>query len=124
MPAVNWDQPSSGVVSDTQPALILRNDTDVALVAQSTGLTMSAESTVAEAVFAYSPKASGVVSATENGVQPAMVGAALPDPTLPNKSKGIGALGVTSRLDAVGERLYRSSPEDPRKITGTDEPGG
>jgi len=56
MPAVNWDQPSDGSVSDPAPSLLLRNDKGGALMARSRGDAVDATSKGAHAINARTRK--------------------------------------------------------------------
>jgi hypothetical protein len=56
MPAVNWDQPSDGSVSNAAPSLLLRNDQGGALMARSKGDAVEATSKGSHAVKAYTLK--------------------------------------------------------------------
>lgn len=124
MPAVNWDEPSSGIVNDTKPALRLRNKTGGALNAGSDGVAVAAKSTADEAVvaqtdqtltgrftseksialFGFAPMATGMIGANQAG-NAAVAGASVMDPAIPNVQQnpdGIGVVGITNRFDATG----------------------
>jgi hypothetical protein len=124
MPAVNWDQPSEGAVSDPLPALNLKNDQGGALVARSesiaveaesssnvalrahteTTLTASLESDQHAALLALAP-ASVASMAANNAGAIAAAGLNLTDPNIPNivnNPDGIGVAGLTTRFRATG----------------------
>jgi hypothetical protein len=121
---VNWDQPSSGIVNDSNPALTLTNDTGEGLNAASEGVAITAKSNadvaiVAEtdqtltgeftsdngiALFGYAPRAMGMIGANR-AANAAVAGLNTTDPALPNVQQnpdGVGVLGVTNRFDAIG----------------------
>jgi hypothetical protein len=122
--AVNWDEPSSGVVNDAKPALALRNHTGPALVAESEGTAVRAMSGKGQAVtgstldtlsarfisnesfgvFGLAPEAAGVVGANRSDNLAGTIGASSADPALPpvQSPGGAGVLGVTDRFDATG----------------------
>jgi hypothetical protein len=124
MPAVSWDQPSSGLVSDPSPALELKNDQGGALVARSEDTAVVAESNSAQALrarttttltghveseqfvalLARAPKSSAVIGGNESATI-AVGGVNLPDPAIPNPTQnlnGIGVAGITTRFAATG----------------------
>jgi hypothetical protein len=92
MTAVNWNDPSTGLVNDPKPSLTLRNNKGGALVAKSRGIAM----------FAISPGTTGLIAGNRNGLVPAAGGASVVDPAAPNSLGGIGVLGATNRLAAIG----------------------
>ncbi len=123
MPAVNWNQPSTGAVSDLAPALTVKNEQNGALVAGSKGVAVYAESIEDEAVVAqadknlagrfasdqsvgalgFAPKATGLYGVNLNGDNAAVVGVNGTDPALPGANKeGVGVLGMTLRNEATG----------------------
>ena len=104
MPAVNWDQPSSGLVSDPAPSLTLRNDQGLGLrtlaAMAPAGLFRSDEFV---GVIAQAPLSTAVLGANRaNAV--AIAGGSMSDPNLPpqQSSGGIGVAGITDRFDALG----------------------
>ncbi len=122
MAVVNWDQPSTGLVSDPKPSLELANDKGGALAAKSEGVTVDARSNAAEALvartkktvtaritsdqsfalFCRAPKATAALGANESNAV-AVGGVNLPDPALPVDSVGgIGVAGLSTRFAAVG----------------------
>ncbi|MFO1310670.1 MAG: hypothetical protein U1F41_01255 [Burkholderiales bacterium] len=122
MSAVNWDQPSTGLVSDPNPSLELANDKGGALRAKSEGVTIEARSIAAEALvartrktvtaritsdesiaaFCNAPKATALLGGNEAETV-AVAGVNLPDPKKPVDSMGgIGVAGLSTRFAAVG----------------------
>lgn len=122
MPAVNWDQPSTGLISDPNPSLQLANDKGGALQAKSEGVTLDARSNAAEALvartkktvtaritsdqsfaaFCRAPKATAAIGVNEAETV-AVGGVNLPDPAKPVDSLGgIGVAGLSTRIAAVG----------------------
>lgn len=94
MASVNWDEPSSGLVSDANPALALQNDKGKALTAASADV----------AVFGVAPATMAVIGANR-AASAATVGVSLIDPAIPdvNQNKeGVGVLGATDRSESVG----------------------
>jgi len=102
MPAVSWDQPSTGLVSNAAPALLLENDKGEALHARSRDVAIDASSKEAEALRArtgktvaanirsdefigtisYGPKATGAIGVNEAAAV-ALAGVNLVDPAKP-----------------------------------------
>jgi hypothetical protein len=121
MPAVNWDQPSHGGVSDPQPALELKNDQGGALVARSeaaavdaesasnvalrarteTTLTASLRSEQNAALLAAAPQSIAAMGVNQ-AAQITVAGVNLSDPANPSGQDGIGVAGITSRFAATG----------------------
>ena len=122
MAAVNWDQPSTGLVSDAAPALLLENDKGEAVNARSRDVAIDAESKEAEALRArtvktlaahirseefigaisYGPKATGAIGVNEAATV-ALGGVNLVDPAKPADSRdGIGVAGLSNRAVAYG----------------------
>ena len=122
MPAVNWDQPSTGLVSDPAPSLRLENDKDGALRARSRGVAIDARSKEAEALLArtgdtvaarirseasigtisYGPKATGAIGVNEAPAV-AVAGVNLVDPAQPADSRdGVGVAGLSNRAVGYG----------------------
>jgi hypothetical protein len=124
MPAVNWDQPSQGGVSDPQPALELKNDQGGALLARSESVAVEAESKSSNALrartdttltaslrseqnaalLALAPKSIAAM-AGNNAAAVAAGGLNLTDPAIPNvinNPDGIGVAGITTRFRATG----------------------
>jgi hypothetical protein len=91
MASVTWTDPSDGTVSDPKPSLTLLNHKGGALSAKSRGM----------AVFAMSPHNTAVAGGNQ-GVVPAIGGAAVADPAAPSNLNGIAVLGVTDRFSATG----------------------
>src|SRR5262245_19790329 len=103
MAAVNWNQPSAGVVTDPLPSLMLKNAQGGALEARSNGTTVAARSQTSMAVdartkttltgkfesdqfvglLARAPRSVAVIGGNESRV-PAVGGVNLPDPAIPN----------------------------------------
>lgn len=121
MSAVNWDEPSTGSVSNVSPALTLENAKGGALTATSSGVAVAAESKDDEAVVAATDKKLTGRFASHQflallGLAPKSIAVAgmnqMPnvavagfngvDPSVPDIAKGIGVLGITSRSEAVG----------------------
>lgn len=124
MPAVNWDQPSSGLVSDPKPSLVLKNDKNGALFATAEQTGVEAESNNGLALHAHTKSTTTALVASENGAGAlvaapksiALLGAnqsaniavgglnavdpANPQPT--QNPDGIGVAGVTNRFAATG----------------------
>ena len=122
MPAVNWDQPSTGLVSDAAPSLQLENDKGGALQARSREVAVDAESKEAEALrartgntlaahirseefvgaIAFGPRATGAIGVNEAAAV-AVGGVNLVDPAQPVDSlDGIGVAGISNRQAAYG----------------------
>ena len=122
MAAVNWDLPSTGLVSDPSPSLELSNDKAVALRASSRGIALDAVSKNAEALRAHTaktvaanmrsdefigstsfgPKVTGSVGVNESA-SIAAAGVNLVDPKQPKDSlDGIGVAGISNRAAASG----------------------
>src|SRR5664280_3064102 len=122
MAAVNWDLPSTGLVSDASPSLLLDNDKGPALQATARGIALDAASKDAEALRArtaktvaanirsdesigmtsFGPKASGVVGVNQAATI-AVAGVNLVDPKKPLDSlDGIGVAGISGRAAAYG----------------------
>lgn len=122
MPAVNWDQPSTGLVSDAAPSLLLKNDKGEALNARSSGVAIDAASKEAEALRAqsgkavaarirseefigtisYGPRATGAIGVNEAAAV-AVAGVNLVDPAKPADSRdGIGVAGISNRAVGYG----------------------
>ena len=122
MPAVNWDQPSTGLVSDAAPSLQLENDKGGALQARSREVAVDAESKDAEALrartgntlaahirseefvgaIAFGPRATGAIGVNEAAAV-AVGGVNLVDPAQPVDSlDGIGVAGISNRQAAYG----------------------
>jgi hypothetical protein len=122
MPAVNWDQPSTGSVSDPNPALALKNDKGGALWAKSEGVTIEADSQAAEALVARTkktltarirsdesfavlctaPKATAAIGVNQSR-SIAVGGVNLADPAAPpNTPGGIGVAGMSTAFAAFG----------------------
>jgi hypothetical protein len=124
MPAVNWDQPSTGLVSDPNPSLVLENDKGGALVASSEQTAVEAESNAGLALNAHTkstltariqsessagmlvlaPKSIAALGANQAGVV-AVGGLSAVDPAIPNPTQnqdGIGVAGLTNRFAATG----------------------
>ncbi len=122
MPAVNWDQPSTGLVSDAAPSLLLKNDKGGALNARSRDVAIDAASKEAEALRArtgktvtanirsdefigtisYGPKATGAIGVNEAAAV-ALGGVNLVDPAKPVDSRdGIGVAGISNRAVGYG----------------------
>jgi len=115
MPAVNWDQPSSGLVSDTAPSLTLKNDQGLALSAEAA--TMPAAGFVSGTsigVIAQAPLSTAVMGLNRDNAV-ATIGACGSDPNLPpiQNSGGVGVLGLTDRFDALG---VAGIAEGPRSV--------
>jgi hypothetical protein len=122
MPAVNWDQPSTGIVNDVKPSLRLANKTGRALIAQSVNVAVEAISRDHQAVIALTdtavtgeffsvhssalfgdaPNAIGVIGGNQNGKLPAVGGASLKDPSTTTNTGGFGVLGASDRFAATG----------------------
>ena len=122
MAAVNWNQPSTGFVSDPAPSLDLGNDKAVALRATSLGIALDAVSKNAEALRArtqktvaanmrsdesigstsFGPNATGSIGVNESaGI--AAAGLNLVDSKNPLASlDGIGVAGISNRMAATG----------------------
>src|SRR5262245_13708604 len=132
MAEVNWDEPSTGIVNDTKPALILKNHTGGALSAGGDGVAIAAKSAADEAVVAdtdqtltgrftsdksvallgFAPRRIGIIGANQAG-SAAVAGASITDPALPSVMQnpdGIGVVGVTNRLNAIGAAGIASGP--------------
>jgi hypothetical protein len=122
MPAVNWDQPSTGLVSDGSPSLTLDNAKGGALQASSRGVALDAVSKDAEALrartgktltaritseefiaaMAFAPKATGVIGVNQSATV-AVAGVNLVDPAKPVDSRdGIGVAGISNRFVGFG----------------------
>ena len=124
MPAVNWNQPSQGLVSDPSPSLVLKNDKDGALVASSkeiavdaesldhialrgrTGATLTAkvESEKSAALFAVAPRNVAALGMSQSA-SITVAGVSAPDPALPNPNQstgGIGVVGLSGRFASIG----------------------
>jgi hypothetical protein len=122
MPAVNWDQPSTGLVSDPNHSLVLANDVGPALAAKAEGVaieaiskadsalvaatrkTVTAKITSDESVAALcrAPKSSALIGSNEAAAI-AVAGVNLPDPAQPQDSPGgIGVAGLSARFAAFG----------------------
>jgi hypothetical protein len=122
MPAVNWDQPSTGLVSDPAPSLVLKNDKGEALNARSRDVAVDARSKEAEALLAltgdtvaarirseqsigtisYGPRATGAIGVNEAPAV-AVAGVNLVDPAKPVDSRdGVGVAGLSNRAIAYG----------------------
>jgi len=122
MSAVNWDQPSTGLVSDASPSLTLDNDKGGALKATSPGIALDAVSKDAEALRArtaktvaanirsdeavattsFGPRSSGLIGVNEAPTA-AVAGVNLVDPKKPVDSRdGIGVAGISNRAVAYG----------------------
>ena len=122
MPAVSWDQPSTGLVSNAAPALLLENDKGEALHARSRDVAIDASSKEAEALRArtgktvaanirsdefigtisYGPKATGAIGVNEAAAV-ALAGVNLVDPAKPVDSRdGIGVAGLSNRAVGYG----------------------
>ena len=135
MPAVNWDQPSAGSVSDPNPSLVLKNDQDGALFATSEQTAVEAESNSGLALhartkstpaariesengagaIAAAPKSIAVLGGNQNGGI-AVGGLNAVDPANPNPVQnpgGIGVAGLTNRFAATG---VAGSAVGPRSI--------
>lgn len=122
MAAVNWDQASTGIVSDPSHALALKNDQGGALHAKSTAVAVEAHSSAAEALVARtkttlgarieSDQHIGALCIARNataaiGVNQAraiaVAGINLADPALPPTTPGgIGAAGMSTAFAALG----------------------
>ena len=92
MTAVNWTDPSEGLVSDPKPALNLRNNKGGALVAKSRGM----------AAFAFAPHNTAVAGGNQTGLVPAVGGVCLQDPGASSNLAGMGVLGAADRFSAIG----------------------
>jgi hypothetical protein len=139
---VNWDAPSTGLVSDANPSLLLENDKDGALQAKSRGIALDAVSGDAEALraqtrktlaaritsdesiaaLALATKATAVIGVNESPYV-AVGGVNLVDPKMPLDSlHGIGVAGISARIAAYGVVGATYGP----RSTGVwgDAPGG
>lgn len=124
MPAVHWDQPSTGLVNDPNPSLVLKNDKGGALVATSEQTGVEAESNAGLALHAHTkstltariqsedasglvvlaPKSIAALGANQTGAV-AVAGFSSVDPAIPNPTQnqdGIGVAGLTNRFAATG----------------------
>src|SRR5436190_4328224 len=122
MSAVNWNQPSTGLVADPAPSLVLENDKGEALVARSRDVAVDAVSKEAEALRArtgktvaasirsdefigtisYGPRATGAIGVNEAAAV-ALAGVNLVDPAKPADSRdGVGVAGLSNRAVGYG----------------------
>lgn len=122
MAAVNWDQPSTGLVSDAAPSLLLENDKGGAVDARAREIAVDALSKEAEALRArtgktvaarirseesigtisYGPRATGAIGVNEAPAV-AVAGVNLVDPAKPADSRdGVGVAGLSNRAVGFG----------------------
>lgn len=92
MTAVNWTDPSDGLVADPKPSLNLVNHKGGALVAKSRGI----------GVFATAPHSIAIGGGNQTAGAPAVGGAAIQDPAASSNLGGIAVLGVTDRFASTG----------------------
>lgn len=112
MPAVNWDEPSSGLVSDAAPSLTLKNDQGPVLDAvAATGPAARIGSSDSIGVTAQAPLSTAVLG-TNRANAVAMIGGSLSNPNLPplQNMGGVGAAGLTNRFDSLGVAGIATGP--------------
>ena len=103
MPAVNWDQPSTGLVSDAAPSLLLTNKKGEALDARSRdAVAARIRSDEFIGTISYGPRATGAIGVNEAAAV-AVAGVNLVDPAKPVDSRdGIGVAGISNRAVGYG----------------------
>ena len=122
MPSVNWDLPSVGDVNDSDPALALKNVTGAALAAKSEATAVTADSVnglalVARSdqsvaglfsspqsvgVYSVAPEHSASINLNRTAASATVLSACLAPAGQPNAMGGVGVLGLSDRLSAVG----------------------